>query len=229
VSAPPQPRGVNRAPAPAAAPGSARAVRLPTRPRRLGQWAATVMFVLGSVLAAGWFWQQRGDRVEVLVVEAAIPAGHVVAQGDLTSGSVSGVTGAIPVGDLDRVVGSSAATGLVPGQVLTEGMLTRAPMPATGQRVVGVQVDATRAPAGLEAGDVVTVLAVPPSGDPSDLRTLGSPTVLTASASVFDAVGIEGAGTRISLVVGDRDANRVATFAAAGRVALVQAPIGSGR
>jgi hypothetical protein len=75
----------------------------------------------------------------------------------------------------------------------------------------------------------VIVLAVPPSGDPSDPEALGSPRVLAAAASVFGADAVEGAGTRISLVVPEGEANRVAAFGAAGRVALVQAPIGSGR
>jgi hypothetical protein len=164
----------------------------------------------------------------VLTVATAIPAGHVVSRGDLTTSSVSGVAGAISAVDLDRVVGTSAAVGLVPGQVLTGAMLTRNAMPPTGQRVVGVQVDATRAPAGLGAGDVVTILAVPPAGDASDLRTLESPKILANSASVLAVDGIEGARTRISLVIDEGAANRVATFGAAGRVALVQAPIGSG-
>ncbi len=203
--------------------------RLPTRPRRLGQWAATVLFVLGSVLAAGWLWQQQGDQVDVLAVGATVPAGHVIERGDLTSASVSGVDGAIPISDLDRVLGSTAATALLPGQVLTEALLTSDPVPAVGQRVVGVELDATRAPTGLVAGDVVSVLAVPPSGDPSDAEALASPTVLTKSATVFGADRVEGAGTRISLVVPEDEANRVAAFGAAGRVALVQAPVGTGR
>ncbi len=205
-----------------------REVRLPTRPRRLGQWAATVLFVLGSVMAAGWLWQQQGDQIEVLVVDGAVPAGHAVERDDLTSASVSGVRGAIPVEDVDRVVGSNAAVALVAGQVLTDSLLTSQPVPATGQRVVGLELDATRAPLGLAPGDVVTVLAVPPSGDASDPEALRSPEVLAASAGVFGVDRVEGGGTRISLVVDEDDAKPVAAFAAAGQVALVQAPIGTG-
>jgi hypothetical protein len=188
-----------------------------------------VLFVLGSVLAAGWLWQQQGDRVDVLAVRATVPAGHVIERGDLTSASVAGVDGAISVADLDWVSGSTAATALLPGQVLTEALLTSDRVPAAGERVVGVELDATRAPTGLVAGDVVSVLAVPPSGDPSDAEALGSPTVLAESATVFGADRVEGVGTRISLVVPEDEANRVAAFGAAGRVALVQAPVGTGR
>jgi hypothetical protein len=229
VTAAPQVRRVDRQTLLSGSAPSSGEVRLPTRPRRLGQWAATVLFVVASVVAAGWLWQQHGDRVEVLSVGVAVPAGHVVERGDLTTVSVSGVDGAISTSELDRVVGSTAATALLPGQVLTESLLTSDSVPAADQRVVGVELDATRAPTGLVPGDVVTVLAVPPSGDPSDEETLGSPMVLANSAMVFGADRVEGAGTRISLVVAEDVANQVAAFGAAGRVALVQAPIGTGR
>ena len=49
-----------------------------------------------------------------------------------------------------------------PGQVLTPEMLTPDPLPGPGERVVGVQLDGTRAPGGLVPGDRVSVLAVPP-------------------------------------------------------------------
>ncbi len=203
-----------------------RSTRLPTRPRRVGQWAGTVVFVGASVVLAGWLWQQRGDTVDVLVMGEAVAAGQVISEGDLTSASVSGVPGAIPVADLELVVGATASTGLVPGQVLNEGLLAAAPVPATGQRVVGVELDPTRVPWGITAGDVVSVLAVPPSGDPGDPEVLTDPPVLAENAQVL-RVGRGDAGTRISLVVPDAEANQVAAFGAAGRVAIVQAPSAS--
>jgi hypothetical protein len=210
-------------------PATPRDAKLPTRPRRLGQWAAAVLFVLVSMLLAAWVWQQQGDRVEVLVMGEQVPAGHVIERSDLATASVAGVSGAISIEDVDNVVGSTAAVALVPGQVLTDELLTTQPVPADGQRIVGVDLDTTRAPLGLGAGDVVTVLAVPPSGDASDPETLESPTVLSASAEVFQVDRVEGGGTRLSLVVPDAEANRVAAFGAAGRIAVVQAPVGTER
>lgn len=204
-----------------------REVKLPSRPRRLGQWAATVLVVIVSVIAGAWLWHQQGDQVEVLALDATVPAGQTLSRDDLTSTSVSGVDGAIPVADVDLVVGSTAAVGLMPGQVLTESLLTSDPVPADGQRVVGLELDATRAPVGLAAGDVVTVLAAPPSGDPSDAATLDSPRLLAESATVFRVGGVEGGGTRISLVVAEDEAVRLAAYGAAGRVAVVQAPTGA--
>ena len=210
-------------------PATARDTKLPTRSRRVGQWAAAVLFVLVSMLLAAWVWQQQGDRVEVLVLGEQVPAGHVIERSDLATASVAGVNGAIPIEDVDDVVGSRAAVGLVPGQVLTDELLTTQPVPDEGQRIVGVDLDTSRAPLGLGAGDVVTVLAVPPSGDASDPEILESPTVLSGAAEVFLVDRAEGGGTRLSLVVPDADANRVAAFGAAGRIAVVQAPVGTER
>lgn len=211
-------------------PASSRRPRdLPRVPRRYGQWAATVLFVLVTVLVAGWLWQQKSDRQEVFAVGVAVPAGSVIERDDLLVLEVAGVDEAIGIGDVESVVGSTAAVGLVPGQVLNREMLTSDPIPGPGELVVGVELDATRAPGGLVPGDVVTVLAVPPAGDASTPEELESPMVLADQVRVLSAVRVEGAGTRITLVVPEGQASRVAGFGAAGRVAVLQAPAGGDR
>lgn len=182
-----------------------------------------------TVLAAGWLWQQKSDRQEVLALGVAVPAGSVIERDDLKVVQVAGVEDAIGIGEVDSIVGSTAAVGLVPGQVLNRGMLTSDPIPGPGERVVGVELDSTRVPGGLVPGDVVTVLAVPPAGDASTPDELESPTVLADAVAVLSAVKVEGAGTRLRLVVPEAQANRVAAFGAAGRVAVLQAPTGGER
>lgn len=199
---------------------------LPRVPRRYGQWAGAVLFVVMAVLLAGWFWQQKSDREEVLAVAHPVPAGTVIAADDLKVAAVAGVTSTISSDDAASVIGSTAAVGLVEGQILTPDMVTSKPLPGPGERVVGLQLDATRAPTGLRPGDVVVVLAVPPAGDPSSPAELDDPTVLAPQATVASAELVEGAGTRLALVVPDSVAERVTAYVAAGRVALVQAPIG---
>lgn len=202
---------------------------LPRVPRRYGQWAAAVLFVLVTVLAAGWLWQQRSDREEVLAVGVAVPAGSVIERGDLRVQEVAGVDAAIAAADVDSIVGSSAAVSLVPGQILNPDMLTSVPVPGPGERVVGVELDATRTPGGLKPGDVVTVLAVPPSGDPGSPDELESPAVLAETVSLLNVATVQGAGTRLTLVVPEAAANTVAAFGSAGRVAVVQAPVSGDR
>jgi hypothetical protein len=198
-------------------------------PRRYGQRAAAVLFVLVTVLLAGWLWQHRSDRVEVLAVREAVPAGSVVDRGDLTTLQVAGVSGAFGVGDVDSVVGKTATVGLVAGEVLTPDMVTATAVPGPGQRVVGVEVDATRTPSGLSPGDVVSVVAVPPSGDAGTRGELEAPRTLAASATVRSVTVVEGSGTRLTLVVPQALAGRLAAFGAAGRVAVIQAPAGGDR
>jgi hypothetical protein len=202
---------------------------LPRVPRRYGQWAATVLFLLVTVLAAGWLWQQKSDRVEVWQATSEVPAGAVIQREDLSTVQVAGLPDAVQVSDVDQLVGSTAVVGLVPGQVLTRDMVTPDPVPTAGERVVGIAVDGTRAPAGLSPGDVLTVLAVPPSGEASSPAQLQAPTVLTDRARVLAVGRAEAGSTRLTLVISQSQANRVAGFGAAGRVAVVQAPVGGDR
>lgn len=206
---------------------------LPRVPRRYGQWVSAVLFVVMAVLLAGWFWQQKGDRQRVLVIAHPVAVGAVVTADDLKVVDVAGVSDAITAAHGDHVVGRTAAVGLVEGQILTPDMVTANPIPGPGERVVGLQLGATRAPSGvapngLAPGDTVAVLAVPPAGDPSTPDALDSPTVLAAKATVASADLIEGAGTRLTLLVPEAVAERVTAYVAAGRVALVQAPIEGG-
>jgi Flp pilus assembly protein CpaB len=199
---------------------------LPRVQRRYGQWVGAVLFVVMAAVLAGWFWQQKSDRQEVLVVAHPVPAGAVLTSHDLKVVEVAGVDAAISSSDSESVIGSTAAVGLVESQILTPDMITSDPVPGPGQRVIGLQLDATRAPAGLRPGDAVFVLAVPPAGDPSAPDELDDPTVLAPRATVASNTVIEGAGARITLLLPEAVAERVTAYVAAGRVALVQAPIG---
>lgn len=199
---------------------------LPRVPRRYGQWAGAVLFVVMAVLLAGWLWQQKSDRQEVLVVAHPVPPGAVLTAQDFKVVEVAGLQAAISSTDSDSVIGNTAAVGLVEGQVLTPDMVTSDPLPGPGERVIGLQLDATRAPVGLGPGDAVVVLAVPPVGDPSTPGELDDPSVLAPQATVASADVVEGAGTRLTLLVPESVADRVTAYIAAGRVALVQAPIG---
>lgn len=199
---------------------------LPRVPRRYGQWAGAVLFVVMAVLLAGWFWQQKSDREAVLAMVNPVPAGAVIGEDDLQVVEIAGVGSTISSKDAQTVIGATAAVGLVQGQILTPDMITSEPVPGPGERVVGLQLDAARAPTGLLPGNEVVVLAVPPAGDPGTPARLDDPTVLALQARVASVELVEGAGTRLSLVVPESVAARVTAYIAAGRVALIQAPIG---
>lgn len=191
-------------------------------PRRYGQWAGTVLFVVVTALAAGWLYVHKGGTTEVLVVDRPVAAGEVIEEQDLGSAQVSGVDAAVPVADLAQVVGTRAVTGLVPGQVLIRGATTSNPVPAAGQRMVAVHLDAGRVPATMEAGAVVNVLAAPPSGDAGDPAGLENPALITEGGKVFAIKATVDGSYVLSLLVDEADADRLAAYSAAGRVTVVQ-------
>lgn len=199
---------------------------VPRPRRRYGQWAATLLFLLIAMLMAGWLWQSNSERATVLVVSRPVSAGELITGDMLTTADVAGVANAVPASSLDTIVGQTASVALVEGQVLSEEMLTDAPVPNSEERVIGVELDPTRVPSGLGPGDTVMVIAVPPAGDPSSRSALSDPDVLSEQAIVQRAGRVDGGGTRLALLVPREVANQLAAFGAAGRVAVIQTPIG---
>lgn len=203
--------------------------KLPAGSKRYGQWAAVIVFVLAVILIAGWVWTQKSGQTDVVAVNQSIAPGTTIQRTDLRSESVSGVPGAIPVADVDSVIGKTTTVGLVSGQVVPSSALTTQPVPGPGQRKIGLLLDSTRTPAGLQPGDVVEVLEAPPTGDPNGSpQTLANPQVLVSSAQVYSASPGDGGATRLALLVPSSSANRVAEYEAAGRVTVVQSPVGQG-
>ncbi len=194
-------------------------------PRRLGQWAASVLFVLVVVIGLVALFNAQSDRVEVLATTRPVAAGHLVEASDVHPVDVAGVDGAIPAVDVDLVVGKRAATGLVEGQVLTSSALTDEAVPGPRQRLVALQLSQGRVPGGLAAGDVVDVLAAPVDGDTGTRAQLQQPRVLAPRAVVESVRRTPDAALVVTVLTGEGTADRVAAHNAAGRVTVVQAPI----
>jgi hypothetical protein len=199
---------------------------LPTRGRRPGLIAAAVVLIVGFALSGALLVSRAGDSTEVLVVSRAVPAGHVIESGDLSAVRLSGSVRAIDAADLHTVVGSTAAVGLVGGQVLNRDMLTTAPVPAAGQSMVGLALKPGQFPAdGLAIGDRVLVVLLPGATDPA-----GSGSAARA-ITVGDLYGLRadssGSDTLVTLIVPLDTANRILEQGAAGRVGLVKVTAGS--
>lgn len=204
--------------------------------RHVGQWFGVVLFVLVVMLAGGLLYVHKGHQTEVLEVTTNVPAGAVLTRDDVASVSVSGVPGAIPVSQLSIAVGKTLVVGLTSGQIVTQGVLTSSPVPTSGERVVSALVAAGRVPSGVGAGDVVDVLAAPPSSSSTGSTVqLNDPTVLASGVRVL-SVGASNAatsngsgGVELSLLVPVASANQLAEYAAVGQIVLVQAPLGGGQ
>ena len=194
-------------------------------PRRLGQWAASILFVVLVVVGRVAVFQSQSDRVEVLVVRQPVAAGQVIQAGDVEPAEVAGVPGAIVVTQVETVIGQRAVGGLVQGQVLTESALTQTLVPAAGERLVAIRLEAGRVPGRLAAGDLVDVLAVPPNGDPGTAEQLDAPFKLAQAARV-DSLGETPDGAIVVTVVARAgEADKIAAHSAAGQVTIHQAPV----
>lgn len=208
---------------------------LPTRPRQRGLITVAVLLVVGFALAGALLYINAGQKVSVLAVGAQpVPRGHVITRSDLVSVSESGVRGAIPVDQVNAVVGKTATVGLVPGQMITDQMMSVRAVPARGQALVGLSLDPSRVPsAGLAAGDVVNVVAVPSGsgGTAVAKNALESPRLLARGASVYNVRGSSAAGGTmlVTVVVDASESGRLAAYSTNNQVALVEtAPAGTG-
>lgn len=215
--------------------GGRRALAGQQRPRNRS-WGLVIvaaLLVVGTGLAVAAWGLHAGQRESVLAISSPIAKGQVVERKDLVSTSVSGVNGAVPVGEVGSIVGKTAAVDLVSGQILTNQMVTSGAVPAQGQSTVGLALDPTRAPgAGLDPGDVVTVIAVP-GGDNaprSGSDEIDNPTVLASNAGVYAVGGQQTSGGQqlVTLVVPAKDAARIAAYSTQNRIALVETAPGSG-
>ncbi|MGB3763199.1 MAG: SAF domain-containing protein, partial [Ornithinimicrobium sp.] len=203
------------------------------RPRPRGLLVLAVLLVVGFGLATAYMVTRAGDRVSVLALGAPVAEGQVLQRSDLVSQAVSGVPGAVEVSRVNELVGQTATVDLLAGQVLTADMFTTEATPARGEAAVGLALDPTRVPtAGLEAGDLVDVIAVPASqgeaaaapGDGTRAQkprgTLNRPTVLARGASVFSVQGaaVESGQVLLTVVVDEVDSTRVAAYSTSGRI-----------
>ncbi|MEG9227300.1 SAF domain-containing protein [Aeromicrobium sp. Sec7.5] len=200
--------------------------RMRTLPRRRGLLAFAGLMIAGSALAGAVLFSQFGDRTDVLAVKEDVAKGQVITEKDLERQSVAGVDGAVPVSAIDTVIGKTAQVDMVSGQIVTDSMVTSDPVPGDGSATVGLSLDAARAPsAGLSAGDLVSVVAVP-SGtvDLSPSTALDAPQILAREAEVLEVQGsaTEGATVLVTVVVDEDDATTIAAYSAAGLVAVVE-------
>lgn len=203
------------------------------RPRRTGLLAFAGLMIAGSALAGAVLFASAGDTVEVLAAREGIAKGHTITRDDLVAKDVSGIDNAVNVGDVNRLVGATAVVDLLPGQVFSEGMVSKTQTPGVGEATVGLNLAPARAPAAeLMPGDIVDVIAVPAEGNAAnDTDALDAPPTLAAGAQVYDVKGsaTEGGGVLVTLVVDESAAARIAAYSTAGRVAIVEtSPTGEG-
>jgi len=189
---------------------------VPRRRRRSRLVLAGVLLAIlgavGGVLVVG----QLGRRAAVVAVARPVAFGQTVSTLDLRSVLLPSDTelASVPWQYADRLVGQVAVTDLLPGQLLTPDAVTSARPPAPGSAVVGVAVEAGRAPATpLAPRDRVLVV------DTGETAGAGREAVVLRA----DPGGAGGASGPmvVDLLVAAGDAPAVARLAVADRVVLV--------
>lgn len=198
----------------------------PPRRRRPGLTALAVMLVVGCSAVSASLVLASGDTTTVLTVARAVPAGQALAAADLGTAEISGsgVT-AVAAASRDTIVGLTAAVDLVPGSLLTDGMVTREAVPGPGQAVVGLSLKPGLLPeAELRAGTTVMLVRLPaPTGTPSraDVESIGSDVLVPRARVLSETSDPTTGGRLVSLLVEKAIAAEVSRAAAAGTVSLV--------
>lgn len=203
---------------------------LPTTTRSYGTMAVAVLLIVGSALAGAILFTRAGDTASVLAVKGSVAKGETIVREDLVAKQVSGVDGSVAVGDVMKVIGKVAAVDLVPGQVITAPMFTTTLVPGRGQALVGMALKPSQMPGdGLESGDTVRVIAVP-AADSAGGVNLDETIVLAEDAQVYAVGRGETADdTRIvTVIVPDGNSEKLTSYAAAGRAAVMKKPATGG-
>lgn len=181
------------------------------------QWLALggALVVLAGVLVA-WALSSATDRVQVVQMVQAVPAGEVITADDLTVTGVaydSQVQGLVPASSLAELDGRVAAVDLQPGALVQVGMWRSDPALAPGEQRVGVVLPPGRLPEGFAQGDTGVAAALD-AADPT-----GTVPVRVLAASVT----AEGS-TSLTLAVASGVAVAVARLAASEQLVIVGEP-----
>ena len=196
------------------------------------------LVTVGCALAAYVLTTRAAGRVEVVRIDAAVPAGAALTRIEPAEVAADSHLDYVPWSQRGQLTRYRAATALVPGQLLFAAELTTQPAAPSGDLTLGVVVKPGAYPLGLAAGAHVAVILLPATG----ATTGSSPTSGTGTAgggvslipdatvaAVTTAVGTDptAAEAAVSLYLPRTQAETVAQAAAAGQIALALTGSGS--
>lgn len=154
-----------------------------------------VLLVLVSVLLGARVLGTATQGRSVLVAVRTLPAGHVIASGDLTVRSIrlSGVADRYWTGgELGTLTGRPLATGVAAGDLLARSSVSQ-DLPVTPTRVVSLPVDPARLPS-LRLGNRVDVFATYAA-----TSTVSGRTDVVLRGAEYLGGGDSGSGTAVSV------------------------------
>ncbi|WP_331773236.1 SAF domain-containing protein (plasmid) [Embleya sp. NBC_00888] len=197
------------------------------RRRRHGWLWGGIALVVVAGLVFALLAQRLGDRHAVLALARPVPAGQVIADGDLRRVQVAedGGLGLFRDGDRAQVVGRVALVPLEAGALLQRSFVGDAQaFPPAGRAVVSVSIKPGGAPAQVREGQRVAVIE---AAQPAATAGTAPATALPAARVVATVVTVGGAAVTtqdfaVSLLV-DIPASRVVTAMREPRLVLLPA------
>ncbi|MEU1318095.1 hypothetical protein [Streptomyces tibetensis] len=221
--------------------------RLPTPPRerKPALAALAVLLILVGALGATMLVLQAGDRIEVVKVTQAIPAGGSVNSSNTTSVMVAKDDSIhyVEYGQLKQLQKLKAVNPIPAGVVAVGEMFGSEAGVAAGKATVGLSLKAGQYPTGIKQGDTVAAYRVSSASGSSSSNSnsnssssASSNSVIADSARVSYVPGPKDSGDEIvgstnlavTLTVDSDKAADLAQAASNGEVALVKVPGNSG-
>lgn len=196
-----------------------------TRSRPALRALAIAIIALG--IAGGWMWSQWiSDTVPVVGVAAPIAKGQTIERENLSSVQVADDPGldAIPIDQVDTIVGKRASTDLPAGGVVPRASVSDALVPASGHTIVGIMVTDGQAPAtGVSPGATVRLVSLPAQQGDGEDGTQESDTQpeVTSGVVLETSPTADGSGVRVDVDVPEDQAEAVQVLAAQQRIAIV--------
>jgi hypothetical protein len=207
---------------------------VPPRERKPALAALAVLLILCGALASAYLVTASGQRVSAIQVDQPVAAGQQIPPGALQEVQIGNTgIGYISWSERSKVVEAYAAVPLVPGSLLTNGMLSTSNSATEGRVIVGLSLKNGQLPAsGLRTGDHVSLYSV--GGSTSSIKP---GTVLSDDAIVSYAGGNGGQGNQsssssssdgssVSVAIPPDQAPLVTQAASAGAVAVALLPAG---
>ncbi|MER7480536.1 hypothetical protein ABTX60_23345 [Streptomyces sp. NPDC126510] len=222
--------------------------RLPTPPRerKPALAALAVLLILVGALGATMLVLQAGDRIEVVKVTQAIPAGGSVSTSNTTSVMVAKDDSIhyVEWSQLKQLEKLKAVNAIPAGVVAVGEMFGDEAGVAAGKATVGLSLKAGQYPTGIKEGDTVAAYRVSSasgsssgnSNSNSSSSSASSNSVIVDNARVTYVPGAKDSGDElvsstnlaVTLTVDSDKAADLAQAASNGEVALVQVPGNSG-
>ncbi|MFI8896185.1 hypothetical protein [Streptomyces paradoxus] len=220
--------------------------RLPTPPRerKPALAALAVLLILVGALGATMLVLQAGDRIEVVKVTQAIPAGGSVNTSNTASVMVAKDDNIhyVEWAQLDQLKKLKAVNAIPAGVVAVGEMFGDEAGVAAGKATVGLSLKAGQYPTGIKQGDTVAAYRVGSATGSSDSNSnsssssASSNSVIVDNARVTYVPGAKDSGDElvsstnlaVTLTVDSDKAADLAQAASNGEVALVQVPGNSG-